>query len=123
MGFLYGSGAGSLAGGPGRDADQEDHAGRAGIPSRPGLSKTAKAALQTGQELVGKHRVPFVPDPPFRWQRLPLDDIDVRMQEVTTWASSTLVQANQPLRVLHAALDLRDADRELERRLERSRSR
>lgn len=83
----------------------------------------AHAARQTGGALINKHGVPFVPDSPFRWSRLRLEQVHDRLPEIRDWAASTVVSEQQALSVRHTALDLSEAGRELERQLERVRGR
>lgn len=83
----------------------------------------AHAARNTGNALLIKHQVPFVPDPPFKWSRLPLNEVNGRISEITTWASSAVVTDQQPIGLRHTALDLSQAGQELERQLERTRAR
>jgi len=83
----------------------------------------AHASRVTGNALIYKAGIPFVPDPPFRWSRVSQDDLDRRIPEIRDWAASTVVASDQPLPVRHTALDLAEAGRELERQQERTRTR
>jgi hypothetical protein len=83
----------------------------------------AHAARNTGHALVLKHAIPFVPTPPFPWSRLRIDELNSRLPEIWDWAAATVVAPEQTLPVRHTALDLHQAGQELERHLERDRSR
>ncbi|HYF81263.1 MAG TPA: hypothetical protein VD973_29455 [Symbiobacteriaceae bacterium] len=83
----------------------------------------AQTARVTGNALIYKAGIPFVPDPPFRWSRVSQDAVDRRVPEIREWASASVVAQDQPLSVRHTALDLAEAGRELERQLERTRTR
>lgn len=75
----------------------------------------AHAARCAGQALINKHRIPFVPDPPFQCAKLSLFELGAMASEIGTWASSLVVAANEPLSVRHTALDLSQAGQTLER--------
>lgn len=83
----------------------------------------AHGARNTGNALIFKAGIPFVPDPPFRWTGLPMEELDRRVPEIRDWAASAVVDQEQPLPVRHTALDLAEASRELERQQERTRTR
>ncbi|MFZ5823889.1 MAG: hypothetical protein ACOY94_06120 [Bacillota bacterium] len=46
----------------------------------------AHAAYQAGQALLDKARVPFDPDPPFRWSKIPMEEVNHRVEEIREWA-------------------------------------
>jgi hypothetical protein len=83
----------------------------------------AHAARNAGHALVMKHGVPFVPNAPFPWSKLRMSELANRLPEIRDWAASTVVAPEQTLPVRHTALDLHQAGQELERHLERDRSR
>lgn len=83
----------------------------------------AQAARTTGHALIFKHGVPFVPDPPFRWSQLRLEQVNERLPEIRDWAAATVVADDQTLPVRHSALDLSEASRELERQRPKDRER
>jgi hypothetical protein len=83
----------------------------------------AHAARVTGSALVDKHRVPFVPTPPFQWSTLHLDEVNSRVHEITSWATATAVSDRQSMGLRHTDLDLSQAGHGLERQLERIRVR
>ncbi|HYF93436.1 MAG TPA: hypothetical protein VD969_14580 [Symbiobacteriaceae bacterium] len=83
------------------------------------LARTSRTA---GYALIFKHGMPFVPTPPFQWSKLRIEQVNERLPEIQEWASATVVAPDQTLPVRHSALDLSEAGRELERYLQRERS-
>jgi hypothetical protein len=83
----------------------------------------ASSARAAGNAMIFKHGVPFVPDPPFKWSKMRLEELNAWVPEIREWASSTVLAQEQTLPVRHTALDLSQAGHELERHLQRERDR
>ncbi|MDF2630442.1 MAG: hypothetical protein K0R39_4273 [Symbiobacteriaceae bacterium] len=83
----------------------------------------AASARTAGNALIFKHGIPFVPDPPFRWSKMRIEELNARVPEIREWASAAVLAQEQTLPVRHTALDLSQAGHELERQLQRERDR
>lgn len=46
----------------------------------------AQAAHIAGQALLDRADLPFDPDPPFRWSKIPMEEVNRRIAECADWA-------------------------------------
>jgi alkylated DNA nucleotide flippase Atl1 len=89
----------------------------------PGLVQGYRSVAEAARNLSREMGQDASKRPPFSWARMTMDEVGRRLQEVTEWAQARALEQELSVRAREGAQDLRDAGREVQYQLERTRSR
>jgi hypothetical protein len=89
----------------------------------PGLVQGYRSVAEAARNLSREMGQDATKRPPFSWAKMPMDEVGRRLQEVTEWAQTRVLEQELSARAREGAQDLRDAGREVQYQLERTRSR